>query len=598
MTGKPVGGRGIESKHREAVGLGTATGPLRVPLPMKAFPAVISSFLETRTSRTNLLALVKLLAVLFALISIYSISFHYLMAHEGQKHTWITGIYWTLTVMSTLGFGDITFHTDAGRLFSVIVLVTGVVFLLVLLPFTFIEFFYAPWMKAQARSRAPRELPAETRNHVLLTQYGPITKYLIKLLRQHRHPYYIIAPTLAEALELHDQNLPAVVGEFNDPETYRRLRVHQAAMVVTTRSDVINTNVTFTARETAPNIPIVATSTSDPARDALELAGATRVLRLELMMGQALARRVIDRDASAHLIGDLDGLHIAEASAGGTSLVGQKIAATGLRSEAGVSVVGMWDHGEFKPAGPESEISGNTILVLAGTPEQIERYNRQMAHTERAESRVVIIGSGRVGRATADALDERKIAWMMIEKVAKRVRDPERAIIGDASELEVMVASGMRDSSSLIITTHDDDLNIYLTILYRRLRPNIQIICRCTNELNVSTLHRAGADLVLSYASMGANSIYNELRGSDTLLLAEGVNVFPVKVPPGLSGLTIADSGIRPETGCTVIAVEVEGKRSINPPPTTVLAPRAKMVLIGTLEAEEKFVSKFVPKGA
>ncbi len=561
---------------------------------MKAFPAVVSSFLETRTSRTNLLALVKLLAVLFALVTLYSIAFHYLMAHEGQKHTWMTGLYWTLTVMSTLGFGDITFHTDLGRGFSLIVLGTGVVFLLVLLPFTFIEFFYAPWMKAQAQGRAPRQLPVGTKGHVLLTHLGPITKYLIKILSKHRHPYYIIAPTLTEALELHDQNLPVVVGEFNDPETYRRLRVHDAAMVVTTRSDVVNTNVTFTARETAPDIPIVATSMSESTRDALELAGATRVLRLELMMGQALSRRVIDRDASAHLIGELDGLHIAEASAGGTALVGKNIAASGLRDDAGVSVVGLWEKGNFLPAGPESEIGGHTVLVLAGTPEQIERYNQKMARTERGESRVVIVGSGRVGRATADALDERKIEWKMIEKIEERVTDPAKAIIGDASELDVIVASGMRESSTVIITTHEDDLNIFLTILYRRLRPNIQIICRCTNELNVSTLHRAGADLVLSYASMGANSIFNELRSSDALLLAEGVNVFTVAVPPSLVKCTIANSGVRSGTGCTIIALEIGGHRVVNPPPETILEEKANMVLVGNLDAEEKFMNEFV----
>jgi hypothetical protein len=30
--------------------------------------------------------------------------------------------------MSTLGFGDITFESDAGRLFSIIVMVSGVIF--------------------------------------------------------------------------------------------------------------------------------------------------------------------------------------------------------------------------------------------------------------------------------------------------------------------------------------------------------------------------------------------------------------------------------------------------------------------------------------
>ena len=41
---------------------------------------------------------------------------------EGQAHSWLTGLYWTLTVMSTLGFGDITFHSDLGRAFSIVVL--------------------------------------------------------------------------------------------------------------------------------------------------------------------------------------------------------------------------------------------------------------------------------------------------------------------------------------------------------------------------------------------------------------------------------------------------------------------------------------------
>ena len=49
------------------------------------------------------------------MILLYTVLFHLLMDYEGQEHTWLTGFYWTLTVMSTLGFGDITFHTDLGR---------------------------------------------------------------------------------------------------------------------------------------------------------------------------------------------------------------------------------------------------------------------------------------------------------------------------------------------------------------------------------------------------------------------------------------------------------------------------------------------------
>src|SRR5690606_39416693 len=42
--------------------------------------------------------------VLVILVGLYSVLFHWIMATEGRDHSWATGVYWTLTVMSTLGF--------------------------------------------------------------------------------------------------------------------------------------------------------------------------------------------------------------------------------------------------------------------------------------------------------------------------------------------------------------------------------------------------------------------------------------------------------------------------------------------------------------
>jgi len=114
------------------------------------------------------------------------------MAAEGKDHSWLTGFYWTLVVMTTLGFGDITFEGDPGRAFSILVLLSGVIFLLILLPFTFIKFFFAPWMEAEARSRAPRELPPETQGHVILTSYDPVTMAFIDKLKIHKRDYVVI----------------------------------------------------------------------------------------------------------------------------------------------------------------------------------------------------------------------------------------------------------------------------------------------------------------------------------------------------------------------------------------------------------------------
>ena len=75
------------------------------------------SFLAASLQRRNVRVLLILLGVFSLLVALYSTVFHVLMDREGQSHSWPTAIYWTLVTMPTLGFGDITFESDAGRLF-------------------------------------------------------------------------------------------------------------------------------------------------------------------------------------------------------------------------------------------------------------------------------------------------------------------------------------------------------------------------------------------------------------------------------------------------------------------------------------------------
>ena len=128
---------------------------------------------------------------------------------------------------------------------------------------------------------------------------------------------------------------------------------------------------------------------------------------------------------------------------------------------------------------------------------------------------------------------------------------------------------------------------------YRKLRPNTQIISRCIHEANVNRLHRAGADLVLSYASMGANTIFNFLKGRDTVLLAEGVTVFTANVPKAIVGQSLAEANFRAKTSCSIIAIEVDGVRNISLDPRTILPPKSRLVLVGSAEAEERFRNAF-----
>jgi len=270
---------------------------------IKSLTTQIASVIRSRRGRRNIRVLTRFLLVLAGMITAYSVGFHILMDWEGQQYTWITGFYWTLTVMSTLGFGDITFHTDLGRLFSILVLLSGMVFLLVLFPFTFIEFFYEPWMNAQAAARAPRRLPAETHGHVLLTNHDAVTSALIRRLEQYQYPYALVIPEVEDALRLHDLGLNVVVGNLDDPDTWTSVRAEKAALLATTASDATNTNVAFTVRGLAKDLPIITSASDEASVDILKLAGSNFVLRLEEMIGQSLARRTSGGDAVSHVIG-------------------------------------------------------------------------------------------------------------------------------------------------------------------------------------------------------------------------------------------------------------------------------------------------------
>ena len=560
---------------------------------MRFFVGILASVVKTRRQRQNLRLLGWLGLFFFLMLGSYSVLFHWLMAREGQSHSWVTAVYWTFVTMSTLGFGDITFQSDAGRLFTIVVLMSGTIFLLVLLPFSFIQFFFLPWMEAQETAGTPRSLPASTRGHVILTQLAAVEESLIRLLTANGIEHVIVVSSTTEATPLLDAGYRVMVGPLDDPETYRQARVEQAALVATTRADTTNTNVTFTVREVSPTVPIVATASSDASVDILKLAGASQVLRMGQMLGEALARRVLGRDGRSRLIGQFDDLRIAEAAVGPTGLAGRTLAETRLRQQVGVTVVGTWYRGGFKPATPETLLHRSSLLVLAGSAEQLARYDQQYAVPGMAGGLTLIIGSGRVGRAVAAALAADGQAFTIIDKDPARIHDGEHGLVGDAARRELLEEAGIDRCSAVVITPRDDDVNVYLTLYCRKLRPDIQILSRATLERNVSTLHRAGADFVMSYATTGATTIYNLLQRIDILLLAEGLHIFRVDTPPELAGQQLGESGIRGQTGCTVVAVGEADHFSCNPGREAVLKPRGELVLIGDAAAESRFLKRY-----
>lgn len=529
------------------------------------------------------------------LVFLFSMLFHFIMEYEGKDYSFITGLYWTLTVMSTLGFGDITFESDLGKLFSIVVLMTGIMLIMVLMPFMFIRFVYQPWIDAYNSRRKPRELPEGTSGHTILVGENALTLNIAQKLRQYKFPYaLLVPPDSRDALDLYDNHYDIVTGEFDDANTYRNLRVDKAALVAAFCDDLKNTNIASTVREAAPSTLLAASAENLEAMNILQLAGCDLVYSFEQMLGRSLARRVYGTRAQSNIIARFGTLCIAEAPVVHTEFIGLTLMECGLRERFGLNVVGLWEGNTYLPARPDSRIEKSSILLLAGTANQLSAYDRKAEKRVTDTAPVLILGGGKVGMSAAEALDRRGVPYHLVEKNARLVdtEDP-RYIIGNAGDFEVLRRAGILETPSVIITTHNDDLNIYLTIYCRKLRPDMQILSRSTLDRNVASLYNAGANLVMSHASMAASTIINLLSPGRMTILTEGMLIFRVVAPPSLIGLSLKESHIRERTECNVVALRHGQELSVPPDPQVPIQKGTELILIGSAEAEHRFMSAF-----
>lgn len=563
---------------------------------MKFLPSQLAYLLDDGEAKRNLSALGRFVALLVATIAACSVLFHIIMLYEGQQHSWLTGLYWTLTVMSTLGFGDITFQSDLGRLFTVVVLVYGIVMLLIVAPFTFIRFFYAPWLEAQIRMRAPRSLPEGIHDHVVLCGFDGIAETLIERMNELDIAYVIVEPDPTVAATLHGDGFNVVTGRRDQRSTYEAVGIERARLLIANLDDdAENTNITLTVREVTAEVPIAAFAESVDSVDVLELAGVTHVIPLKQNLGEQMANRVTAGSQSAHRIGRFGDLVIAEFPVHGTALVGRSVRDTNLRRLTGLNVVGVWERGKLERGGPDTILSEHSVPVVVGTEEQIMDLDALFVIYHEMDKPVLVIGGGAVGQAVSLALRKRGALVTILDQDAS-IRDElaqqaDRVVIGDASNLQTVKLAGIDEAPSVVLTTNDDATNIFLSVYCRRLSDDAHIVSRISHDWNLEAIHRAGADFALSRASLAVQTLMSIICGRELVVIGEGTELFVEPIPSSLVGKPLSESGIGARTGLNVIGIRLAEAFTANPTGDTRLVEGGELVMLGSTEQHQKFAA-------
>jgi Trk K+ transport system NAD-binding subunit len=523
------------------------------------------------------------------MVLLYAVLFQHLMLRlEGREYSFIAGIYWVITVMTTLGFGDITFHSDPGYIFAGIVTLSGVLFLLILLPFGMVSLFLAPWIENRLRYRPAKGVPEGTSGHVVICGHDPVTRALIRKLQAHGIPFVIATAHYEEALRLEEEGMQVVFGDPSEAEVLQKLRVETARCLIANLGDTENTNIILTVRSLCRTQIVTLVDEPEHAQ-FLRMAGANQVIPLKKILGRYLATRATTQGALAHVLDSFGKLVIAELPVHGTPFVGMRLAEARIREQTGLAVVGVWGRGSFAIPNRDTVLADGTVMVVVGTRDHLEALER-LTGEKAEEDLVLILGHGRIGCSAAAFLDSRPVPFILIDRTANPDCTEHIAVLGDATSRTILKEAAIDQAKGLIVTTNDDGANIFLTLACRHLNPHIRIVARANREANVDELYAAGADFVVSNASVGANILMNILENKESIFLSEGMQVFRYTVPASLDGKTIATARIRSLTGSTVIALErgSQEEPTILPAPDAVLSQGMILILIGSPEQEAR----------
>lgn len=565
---------------------------------MKFVGSQLVYYLSDRDFKRNSKVLLKYLLILGIVIIVYSVLFHFIMGYEGQDHSWVTGFYWTLTVMSTLGFGDITFTSDLGRVFSIVVLLSGIFMLLIVLPFAFISHFYVPLLESKKNNKVPRQVPKGTKNHILICSYDVIARDLTERFNQENTPYFVIENDMETAIENHDKDVPVLFGDLDNAETFIGANIKDAKLILVNRDDILNTKIILTIRDLAPHVPIVAIATLIESIDVQQLSGADHVLPVKKWLGEQLANRVNTQHAESHAIGQYEDLLIAELPIHNTPLVSKRIRDSGLRQKFGVSIVGIWERGHLQPIKGDEILTDDSVLVIIGNKEQLQNIDALFHDYDVNPNPVLLIGAGRVGLAAAESLHKNGVLVNVIDKdpeVCKKVGPfCHQVFSGDASDYQLLKRAGVLEAPSVMLTTHDDTMNIYLASYCRQLNNDVKIVSRISEARNIDIMHKAGADFVLSYSTLGSEAVLSISKGQELTVLGEGFTLFIIPIPKSLEGKSLAESGIGYKTGLSVIAIKEKSEVVTSLSADTILPQDAEIVMLGNIEMKQKFNKSYL----
>jgi len=518
----------------------------------------------------------------------YSIVYHYgMVTFEEEAVTYLHSLQVVVETFTTTGFGsDSPWTSPEMNLLVIVMDLTGVFLIFLALPV-----LVFPLLQEAISTTVPTAADQDLTDHVIICSYNPRSETLIAELDSWDVDHLIVEPSREVATGLLEEGYAVIHEEPDSASGLEAARLREARAVVADVSDTVDTSIVLTAKEIAEDVRVVSVVEEPDRATYHELAGADVVLSPRSLLGHSLANKVTtavttDLGDTVEVGEDFDIVELPVHRA--SELVGTTLAESGLRERVGVNVIGLWERGEFQsPPSPDATLDSGSILLVTGREEQLERLKEltvsDVRRFERGET--IVVGLGEVGGTVAEALDQAGIPYTVVDRREVDGVD----VVGDATEPDVLEAAGVADAGTVLLALPDDTAAEFATLVVRDLNPSAEIVARAEETEAVQKMYRAGADYVLSLATVtGRMTASAILEDEDVISLDTQVEVVRTRAPE-LAGRTPRGARIREETGCTVVAVEREGSVLTDVGPDFRFQADDELVIAGTDEGTNRF---------
>jgi len=240
-------------------------------------------------------------------------------------------------------------------------------------------------------------------------------------------------------------------------------------------------------------------------------------------------------------------------------------------------------------------------------------YNTIMKGREITKLRghIILCGFGRNGRRAALELKNSRKKFLIIERdehVLERFPDAAKTyqfFMGDATQDEVLLDSGIRRANTIITTLPSDSENVFITLTARTMNPEINIISRASDEKVEKKLMRAGVNHVVMPDALGGFHMAHivtkpfivefveMLSGfGNTEYQLEEINYYQVKLE--YRDKSLAELDVRKATGATVFGYkDAEKGIMFHPDPETIFSHDDVLILLGKEDAIKSFKKKY-----